>query len=299
MGTPGVIAGMPAGNPIRRPVMRYHGGKFRAAPWVISHLPRHRVYVEPFGGAASVLLLKPPAQADVYNDIDEDVVNVFQVLRDPALAEQLRAALELTPYSRVEFDESYHVVDEPRPSVERARRTLARAGMAFSTASRRRSRTGFRATPVRASSTTGIHDWMTWPEHVPRFVERLRSVILESRPALDVIRQQDNEDALFYVDPPYVESTRSLDGIARHRAYARELTDDDHAELAEVLHGCKGMVAISGYCSDLYDRLYADWPHYDRHSYNGHNHRTVERLWLSPRTLAAHGDGPLFQEDPR
>ena len=86
------------------PVMRYHGGKWRIAPWVIGHFPAHRVYVEPFGGAAGVLLRKPPAAAEIYNDLDGEIVNVFRVLRDPNLNEQLARLCYLTPYSRAEHD---------------------------------------------------------------------------------------------------------------------------------------------------------------------------------------------------
>lgn len=72
-----------------RPVLRYPGGKFKLAKWVISHFPGHDFYVEPFGGAASVLMSKPRAQGEIYNDLDGDVVNVFRVLRDPSQAQEL------------------------------------------------------------------------------------------------------------------------------------------------------------------------------------------------------------------
>jgi len=84
---------------IDRPVLRYHGGKFRIAPWVIEHFPPHRTYVEPFGGAAGVLLQKPRAYSEIYNDLDSDVVNFFQVLRDPAQLDRLLQACAATPYA--------------------------------------------------------------------------------------------------------------------------------------------------------------------------------------------------------
>lgn len=107
---------------ITSPALRYHGGKFRMAPWVVGHFPAHRCYVEPFGGAASVLLHKKPAYAEVYNDLDGDIVNFFRVLRDPEQAERLIAACVLTPYAREEFEQAYQhsddVIERPRAQQE-------------------------------------------------------------------------------------------------------------------------------------------------------------------------------------
>src|SRR3546814_17290747 len=104
---------------VKSPVIRYHGGKFRLAPWVIQHFPPHRCYVEPFGGAAGVLIQKPRAYAEVYNDMDGDIVNLFRVLRSQGASAMLTEALALTPYARDEFDAAYEPTDDP---VERARR---------------------------------------------------------------------------------------------------------------------------------------------------------------------------------
>lgn len=77
-----------------RPLLRYHGGKWKLAPWIINHMAEHKTYVEPFGGGGSVLIRKPRAYAEVYNDLDGDVVNLFRVARDRG--EELRQALALT-----------------------------------------------------------------------------------------------------------------------------------------------------------------------------------------------------------
>lgn len=165
-----------------RPVMRYHGGKWRLAPWVIAHFPPHRIYVEPYGGAASVLMRKPRSYAEVYNDLDTEVVNVFRVLRDPALARELERQLRLTPWSRHEFNEAMAPAEDP---VESARRTVLRAFMGFGTTSRRPAATGFRGRPYRVHGS-GIHDWLTYPDQIRAFVARMQGVTVEERLAVDV-----------------------------------------------------------------------------------------------------------------
>lgn len=267
----------------RRPVMRYHGGKWRIAPRLIAHFPEHRRYVEPYGGGAGVLLRKSREgiAAEVYNDLDREVVNVFRCLRDPDLADRLKVACELTPFARQEFNLSYEPSDDP---IEQARRTIARSFMAFGTTHRRASRTGFRAAQVQRN-TTSAHDWRTWPEQIVAYVERLRGVTIECRPAIECIRQQDSEETLFYCDPPYPRSTRtSLRGHGRKDgAYAHEMTDDDHRALALELRGISGMAIVSGYACDLYDHeLYTDWKRVELDTVADGAKRRTEVLWISP-----------------
>ncbi len=144
----------------RRPLLRYHGGKCRIAPWVISHFPSHVTYVEPFAGAASVLLHKPRSRGEVLNDLDDEVYNLFCVLRTrgPQLARQL----ELTPFSRAEYLKSIKPVKEP---LERARRLVVRSFMGFGSDSFRAERvSGFRGRFCRSGRTTPAADWMNYPE---------------------------------------------------------------------------------------------------------------------------------------
>lgn len=266
-----------------RPVLRYHGGKWRLAPWIISFFPPHRVYVEPFGGGASVLMRKPRSYAEVYNDAWGAVVNVFRVLRDPAKAELLCRMLALTPYSREEFLSSY---PDARDDVESARRTILRSLAGFGSASTNGEYvTGFRANSHR-SGTTPAHDWAHYPAHVRSFTARLAGVCIENRPAVEVVVQQDSPETLFYVDPPYPHSTRSMQ--RRNAAYAREMTDDDHRTLAEYLRAVSGMVVLSGYPCELYDcELYPDWERHERaHLADGAQKRT-EVVWLNPACSAA------------
>jgi hypothetical protein len=177
-----------------RPVLRYHGGKWKLAPWILEHFPPHRVYVEPFGGGGSVLMRKPRSYAEVYNDTWETVVNVFKVLRDPAQAAALEQLLRLTPYARDEYTdtntEACADIDDP---VERARRTILRSLAGFGSASTNGDyATGFRANSHR-SGTTPAHDWANYPGHVSAFTARLAGVCIENRPAAEVILQHDRE----------------------------------------------------------------------------------------------------------
>lgn len=262
---------------ITRPALRYHGGKWRLADWVISHLPPHHCYVEPFGGAMSVLLRKPRSAIEVYNDLDQHVVDFFRVLRDPLQAEQLRRALELTPYSRLEFVHAWEDHDDP---VEAARRMVIRTAQAIG-AKKRLARNGWRS---QATYHTPTSMWTGWPRHIPSYVDRLREVLIDHQPATDVIAQFDRQETLFYVDPPYMLKTRAGD---HRKVYAHELEDAEHEALLEQLLQVKGMVLLSGYRHPLYDEALAGWRRVDIHARAQSNQPRVESLWISPAAAAA------------
>lgn len=272
---------------VTRPVLRYHGGKWRLAPWIISHFPAHRVYVEPFGGGASVLMRKPRSYAEVYNDAWGIVVNVFRVLRDPTLAAELERLLRLTPFARDEFDQcgDAQIRDIVDP-VERARRTILRSFAGFgSAASNPKHATGFRANSNRRG-TTPAHDWANLPDCVAAWTDRLRGVVIENRDAIAVMAYYDSADTLHYVDPPYPRDVRNL---KRGNAYyAHELSDGDeddgakHAELLTFLRGLRGMVVLSGYRCAMYDEMLSGWRRVDKATHADGARDRVESLWLSP-----------------
>jgi DNA adenine methylase len=262
---------------ITRPVLRYHGGKFLLAPWIISNLPTHRVYTEAFGGAASVLLQKPRAEAEVYNDLNGDLVNLFAVLRERESAAELLRVLELTPYAYAEYKLSQEISVDP---IERARRLLVGSFMSVGTDSTTRGgAAGFRNySKVASIGSIPAQQWATLPGAIPAVVARLQGVILENRDALHVIRQHDSAYTLHYVDPPYPHSTR---GRGRGK-YAFELSDEQHRELADELKRCRGMVVLSGYACDLYDvELYAGWRRVERPTLADGARPRVEVLWMN------------------
>jgi len=257
----------------------WYGGKFSHLDWLLPLLPACHHYCEPFAGSAAVLLNRPPAPVETYNDLDGEVVNFFRVLRDEADA--LTQAIGLTPFSREEFALAC-TLDPDVPPVERARRFYVRA---------RQVRTGLNQTASlgrwanckntsRAGMSGVISRWLGGVELLPRIAERLLRVQIENRPALDVIRLYDSPETLFYCDPPYVHVTR---GDAK--AYRFEMTDAEHIELAGVLNSVRGRVALSNYDCELLHRLYPPPRWFKTKSAPRTNHATkgrrVEVLWTN------------------
>lgn len=278
--------------PITSPVMRYHGGKFRLATWVMSFFPEHSIYVEPFGGAAGVMLQKPKAVAEVYNDLDGAVVNVFRVLQCPEASQRLADLLMLTPYARAEFEQAYLQTDNP---IEQARRTLIRAHMGFGSAGATKGKTGFRS-DSRRSYGTASHIWAKFPPKIADFCARFAGVIIENRPAASVIETHDSAETLFFVDPPYLHSTRHDARINGGRHYNHEMSDDDHAQLLFALTRVKGFVALSGYPSDAYTESLEGWGMVSCSSRIAAGRGTgvkTECLWLNPRCAEAQAQRSL------
>ena len=261
--------------------MRYHGGKWLLAPWIIGHFPAHRTYVEPYGGGASVLMRKPRSYSEVYNDAWADVVNVFRVIRDNG--KHLAELLSLTPFSRDEFVLTSDRSDDP---IEQARRTIFRSMAGFGSAAvNGKYATGFRANSSRSGTTPAL-DWRNYPGCVPAFVDRMRGVVIENKDAWEVMLQHDSEVTLHYVDPPYMHETRNM--ARGNAAYKMELSVEDHDVLLERLQELAGAVIVSGYRTDLYDERLSTWSRVDRAAKADGARDRIESLWLNP-VAAKHG----------
>lgn len=247
------------------------------APWILSHFPEHKIYTESYGGGASVLLRKKRTYAEIYNDLDGEICNFFRVVRNPSQARELIRLVTLTPYAREEFELSYLADGDP---IEQARRTITRSMMGFGSHSVTGQKSGFR-TGMRLSGTSAAHDWMHYPPVLERVIERMRGVTIENRQATEVVRFYDDTRALHFVDPPYPHSTRGGDGW-----YRFEMTDDEHRDLANVLHSLKGMVVLSGYACDLYDtELYPTWQRITKDTHADGARDRTEVLWISPNAI--------------
>jgi DNA adenine methylase len=241
------------------------------APWILEHLPEHRTYVEPFGGAASVLLRKPRSHGEVLNDCDSEVIGLFRVARD--FGEELGAKLALTPYSRAEFKLSYQKAEDP---LEQARRTVVRSFMGFGSNSHCKV-VGFRSNSDRSGNTPAM-DWRNYPAALAAIVARLQGVVIECRDATQVMRDHDARTTVHYVDPPYVPGTRNPG-----RDYRHEMTVEQHQELLVALRRLKGTVVLSGYACPLYDRVLRGWRRVTRPSLADGAKKRTEVLWISRR----------------
>jgi DNA adenine methylase len=267
-----------------RPALRWHGGKWLLAPWIISNFPAHRIYVEPFGGAWSVGMRKARCYAEIWNDLDGELVNYFTVLRDEHLAAKLIGALRLTPFAREEFNRSYEVSEDP---VERARRLVIRSFMGHgSDGASGQYRTGFRSTSNR-SGTTPAHDWANFPDCLSLVAARVAGVVVESRPAITVMAKHDGPETLHYVDPPYLPETRARCNRRTDNGgvYPHELTEAEHVELLDFLGTLSGMVVLSGYPSELYNDRLENWRRVEREALKDGAAPSTEVLWINP---AAH-----------
>lgn len=281
-------------SPVTRPVVRWFGGKWLLAPWIIGHFPAHRVYVEPFGGGGSVLLRKPRAYAEVYNDLDGEIVNLFRVLRDEAQSARLIEQLRLTPFAREELELAMQRgATDP---VERARRLVVYAFQGHGANAHARVPTGLRGAGNLSGRASTAVEWATFPATLPAAIDRLRGVLIEHRDARLVMAANDRRDGLHYVDPPYIHSTRGRGNISdvAYRGYAHELDDEDHAELLAFLRELNGFVVLSGYPHELYDSMLPDWRRIERPALADGARKRTEVLWLNPRCVQALEAGVLL-----
>lgn len=275
-----------------RPPFGYYGAKARLARRIVELLPPHRVYAETHAGSAAVLFAKPPSPVEVINDIDGEVTHFFTVLRDDGA--RLARACTLTPYARAEYESCADRSADLDP-VERARRWWVRCNQSFNKAGAA-GRAGWAASAARGSNPA--------PDHAARAgelaaaAERLRRVLVENLPATRIIAKYGLSDAVLYVDPPYLETTRTGRARSRGRDYAHDTASDgDHRELARALHATKATVLLSGYASPLYDELYGGWHRLDvpvprpSANHSGRDRYAVEVIW-SNRPL--HGMADLI-----
>lgn len=276
---------MRGGSSVKPPIP-YYGGKQRIAQRIVDVFPEHAHYVEPYCGGLSVLLAKKPSRVETINDLDQSLMTFWRVLRDRP--DDLMRVCALTPHSRAELDLCREPMDG-LPDLEIARRVWSQLAQGRSG---RRTRTGWRFYVDGTATAIGMAGYLrAYVDRMPPAADRLAGVQLECKPALEVISMYGRADeSLLYVDPPYLASTR------RSLQYVHEMhTEAEHRELAHALNATAAAVALSGYHSPLYDRLYSDWNIVEiaaSTQQSGTDARRTEVLWCNfePHRTLLSGD---------
>lgn len=250
-------------------VLKYPGAKNRIAGWICSHIPAHDVYVEAFCGSAGVLLNKPRCHIETINDIDDEIVNLFSIIRNNSQEQELKELLKKTPYAREEYNRAFLSADDV---VERARRYLVRCWMGFGSSNVYKN--GFK-TGQQAHSPAPSKTWNELPEIIDQVCERLQGVQIEKLPALELMRRYDTPDVFMYLDPPYLPSTR------KNYLYSHEMTLQDHEELLKECLAHPGKIMISGYDNDFYNEYLKGWTKVSCRTQAECGIRRTETLWMN------------------
>lgn len=251
-------------------VMKYPGSKWSLAGWIIDFFPKHHSYLEPFFGSGAVLFNKPRSNIETVNDLDNNVVNLFEwIKKDP---EKLAHEVYWTPYARQIYEDAFAAV--PEDSLGKAVNFYIRLNMGH----------GFRTNGEKVGWKNDVQgrerayasqDWRRLPEKIMQAAERLRGVQIENRPAIEIIQRFNFPNVLIYADPPYVLGTR------HGKQYRHEMDDPAQEELLYILLAHKGPVILSGYDNELYNATLKGWHREETTAYSQVCSRKKEILWMN------------------
>ena len=252
-------------------VLKYPGAKNRLAPWICEYIPRHDVYLEPFAGSLAVLFNKPRSHIETVNDLDGNVTNFFRVVRDRG--KELERAIELTPFSRIEYECAYEKCED---ELEKARRFAVKCWMGFGCGNRYCN--GFK-TGQQKKSPNPAKAWAELPEILHEASSRLSGVQIENLPANELIKRYDTKEVFIYADPPYLHGTR------KNYLYKYEMEYEEHEELLRLLVEHPGKVLISGYDNELYNRMLPEWKKAKKRTQAEHGIARIETIWMNYEPL--------------
>lgn len=248
-------------------ILKYPGGKWRIAEWIISYFPEHKVYCEPFFGSGAVFFNKQPCYIETINDMNGDIVNLFRVCRD--YPEELAKAINLTPFSRDEFVKCNTPSDNP---IEQARRTLVRYHQSFGTSNS--SKTSWRNVQIYGGPRCATM-WNCLPDTIMNCCGRLKEAQIENTDALTLIERYDNENTLIYLDPPYLQNLR------KKNMYKCEMSDEQHIEMLRLIKKSKSKIILSGYDNDLYNSELFNWVTAEKETIAQMGLHRTEKLWMN------------------
>jgi len=230
--------------------LRWYGSLNGYASQIVKLFPKHESYCEVFGGSAAILLSKPPSKIETFNDLDENLVQFWQVLREESLRKRLIEMTELAPFNRAEFRDSRAEQDDSGDPVTGVWKFLNASHESHNSG-------GADNSDWLRNKNNGMTRsvWGTLPARLAEVGQRLKRVQVEHLPFEDILRRYDTSaDTFFLLDPPYLPETR-----ASGNRYTHECSRDDHIRLLRITRSLDARVAICSYRSDLYDDLLEDW----------------------------------------
>jgi len=269
---------------LRNPII-YFGGKGNMVTKLLRLIPPHDVYVEVFGGGASLLFAKEPSKIEIYNEIDQNIVSLFKVIKDINLANKFQLLATLTPYSREEFSFCKENLDNCNNLLDKAYTLFIISRQSFSGSM---GAWGTSLTTSRRGMANHISSYLNTLLSIPDLSNRLTNVKILEKDFRVVIPQLDSVNTFFYLDPPYVPSTR------RNGGYKHEMTIEDHEDLLKLIVNIRGKVMLSGYDNELY-KSYLD----GRDGWHRIDYKTACYAVGKTRNSGLQGNGMALLKQPR
>lgn len=233
-------------------LISYFGGKYPHLKWLLDKFPKGNYhFVDIMCGSANVALNVDYPLVTI-NDINDEVINLFHVLRD--YYDEFLRLVYFTPFSRTELN---NIITDSKNNVqlsniERARRYFVRSQLGFGANGSQNDHYGCGFEwKLQKSNFYKVDNWNMKLLRLAKIVDRLRHFQIESKNALELFDKVNHKNTIVYWDPPY-----KLDLRKSKKRYKHEVEDDFHNAIAEKVKNANCMVAVSGYDHPLYDKIF-------------------------------------------
>ena len=274
---------MAASSAIKR-----HGGKGYLADKIRALFPKHTRYCETHFGSGAVLLAGDgEGVAEYANDLDKLLMHFWWTLSEPTVFEDFHRRAQMTPFSEPRFNQARERIAAVEHCIARMPQDRAVDFFVQNRQSRQALGKCF-ATPtgrLRRNMNEQVSAWLSAVDGLPEMHARLRRVEIRCMDAVDFIKELDSPETLFYCDPPYMHETRTAT-----KAYAHEMTKEQHYSLLSTLGEISGKFLLSGYPSDFYEKFAHrfHWRHVDfdidnKASSAKSKEKKIERVWMNFR----------------
>ena len=241
------------------------------AKYLLELIPKHNLYIEPFFGGGNMFFSKPPSKMEIINDLSDNIFSLYKVIADENKYKQLQHRLELTPY-HAKFRYDYkQKLNEELTIEDRAFYYLYVNRTSFNGVG------GFSCTKlIRNNMIRSVSDYLSLIPHLEEIHNRLRNVVVENKDALELILKYDDNDVFFYLDPPYIQSTRRS-----NQKYMIEMSDKDHEKMIDLILKSKAKIMLSGYDNEIYNNLVENgWSRLELESPNSCSD-AIEYVWIN------------------